>query len=204
MKYQANQLYHIYNQGNNKEPIFFTDDNYYYFLEKMKKHLLPYVDLLCYCLMPNHFHWLVITKPEACLMSEKIKPQLPYNTVDGHYQQVLSKQIGVLLRSHTRAINTEYNRSGSLFRKRTKVKDGWSGKTITPNTYSEDYFLCPFNFHYARICFKYIHDNPVKAGLVNNTVDWEFSSVREYNGRVINGICNKKKADQILNLKILE
>ncbi|MEL7123157.1 MAG: hypothetical protein AAFO07_27155 [Bacteroidota bacterium] len=204
MKYHANQLYHIFNQGNNKEPIFFNNGNYYFFLEKMKRHLLPYVDVVSYCLMPNHFHWLVITKPEACVLCETIKPQPPHNNMDSNYQQVLSKQIGILLRSYTRSINVQEERSGSLFRKRTKVKDGWNGKSLTANSYSHDYIPGAFNLYYARICFRYIHANPVKAGLVKEEIDWTFSSAREYNGLNENGICNKGKANQIFNLEILE
>ena len=74
MKYEPNQIYHLYNQGNNKEPIFFNKENYLFFLQKMRKHLHPYVDILCYCLMPNHFHWLIYTNQAACLPSKAVKP----------------------------------------------------------------------------------------------------------------------------------
>lgn len=61
-------LYHIYNQGNNRQKIFFSRDNYLYFLEKVNKLLLPYVDVIAWCLMPNHFHFLVYVKeyPQVC------------------------------------------------------------------------------------------------------------------------------------------
>ena len=42
----------------------------------------------------------------------------------------------------------------------------------------------------SKICFNYIHQNPVKANLVKNEVDWEFSSAIDYfglrNGKLIN------------------
>lgn len=50
--------YHLLNRGNNKEDIFLTDDNYHYFLKKWRKYVLPYNEVLTYCLMPNHFHFL--------------------------------------------------------------------------------------------------------------------------------------------------
>lgn len=55
MHFEPNAIYHIYNQGNNRQQVFFREENYLYCLRKMRKYLLPYGDLLCYCLMPNHF-----------------------------------------------------------------------------------------------------------------------------------------------------
>ena len=57
MKFYPNQLFHIYNQGNNRQEIFFTEEHSQSFLWKMRAYLLPFGDLISYCLMPNHFHW---------------------------------------------------------------------------------------------------------------------------------------------------
>lgn len=43
--FESGQYYHIYNRGNNKENIFIEEKNYNYFLEKMKKYLLPIADV---------------------------------------------------------------------------------------------------------------------------------------------------------------
>ncbi len=50
-------FYH--NRGNNRGPIFTEERNYYYFLDLMRKYLLPILDLYAYCLLPNHFHLLI-------------------------------------------------------------------------------------------------------------------------------------------------
>jgi len=55
MIFEAGNLYHIYNQGNNRIPIFFSRENYLFFLKKIKQYVLPYADVLAWCLMPNHF-----------------------------------------------------------------------------------------------------------------------------------------------------
>jgi putative transposase len=52
----ASGYYHVYNRGNNRAPIFFQRENYLYFLQAMKRHLLPGADILAYCLMPTHYH----------------------------------------------------------------------------------------------------------------------------------------------------
>jgi len=59
MIFEQGHLYHIYNQGNNRQRIFFSRENYLFFLDKVKKHILPYADILAWCLMPNHFHFMV-------------------------------------------------------------------------------------------------------------------------------------------------
>lgn len=53
------EVYHVFNRGNNKQPIFFKPQNYLYFLNKLDRYLTPCCDLLAWCLMPNHFHLLV-------------------------------------------------------------------------------------------------------------------------------------------------
>lgn len=92
MKYSPNTIYHIYNQGNNKQIIFPEERNYIFFLKKVRKHLLPCVDILAYCLMPNHFHFLIYTNEKSCT------EVLAKTTGKRNYcQQKLSQEIGCLL-----------------------------------------------------------------------------------------------------------
>ena len=46
MHFGPNQIYHVYNRGNNKQPIFFNDANYLYFLQKIKTEWKKYADVL--------------------------------------------------------------------------------------------------------------------------------------------------------------
>lgn len=55
----AGNYYHIYNKGNNNERLFAREENYDYFLNKFKKHLHGFIDIYSYCLLPNHFHFLI-------------------------------------------------------------------------------------------------------------------------------------------------
>src|SRR5690606_20490648 len=73
-KFIEDQIYHVFNQGNNRKPIFFDDENYLFFLKKIRKHLLPYTNILCYCLMPNHFHMLIMPNDQASKLSNAIIP----------------------------------------------------------------------------------------------------------------------------------
>ena len=109
------QYYHIYNRGVEKRPIFnnridqrrFMKTIIYYQLEGPKpklSHFFKYklfepnynkkiVDIVCYCLMPNHFHFLL----------KQLK--------DNGITEFVSK----LTNSYTKYFNTKDKRVGPLF-----------------------------------------------------------------------------------------
>jgi putative transposase len=41
MHFIQGEIYHIYNRGNQKQPIFYSRGNYLFFLEKVKKFIFP-------------------------------------------------------------------------------------------------------------------------------------------------------------------
>ena len=48
MKYEpltASGYYHIFNKGNNGENIFIEEKNYFYFLNLIKKYLIPVAEI---------------------------------------------------------------------------------------------------------------------------------------------------------------
>jgi putative transposase len=47
---------------------------------------------------------------------------------------------------------------------------------------------------YPQVCFNYIHNNPVKAKLVQKVEEWEFSSAMDYAGLRKGKLINKKTA----------
>lgn len=48
MHFEPDQIYHVYNQGNKKQPVFFSEANYTYFLQKVKSEWKQYCEILCY------------------------------------------------------------------------------------------------------------------------------------------------------------
>lgn len=75
---ETEYFYHIYNRGVNGEIIFKNNDNYTYFLSKVKKYLTPVSDIYAYCLLPNHFHFLIRIKEESELKNlVKVKINFP-------------------------------------------------------------------------------------------------------------------------------
>jgi hypothetical protein len=53
------RYYHIYNRGNNKQAIFFKEENHRYFLNKYAEKMTGYFQTFAYCLLENHFHLFV-------------------------------------------------------------------------------------------------------------------------------------------------
>lgn len=130
MIFEQGHLYHIYNQGNNRQHIFFSRENYMFFMDKIEEYVLPYSDILAWCLMPNHFHIMVhVNYLELPLVDRSIKssesssPSATSSRARTTTTKTQSFQhsIGVMLASYTRAINLQNDWTGSLFRQQTKA-----------------------------------------------------------------------------------
>ncbi len=110
---------------------------------------------------------------------------------------MLNDSIAILLRSYTRAINKQENRTGALFREDTKAKDDWMEGFIA---LEDRRTRSRFWNDYGYTCFQYIHENPVKAGLVKRAEEWPYSSSRDYLGLRSGTLCNQVLARDLLNL----
>jgi putative transposase len=175
MEFFENELYHLYNRGNNKQRIFFNPENYLYFLKKVRISILPHCDILAYCLMPNHFHFLINSD----------KRTVAKKTIAGTERNLLSEGVRNLLSSYTQAINKQNSTTGSLFQQNTKAKWIQKGSNL-----------------YDLLCFHYIHQNPIKAKLVEKMEDWEYSSFKDYCGMRNGSLCNKQLAIQLLDINM--
>lgn len=143
-------IYHVYNRGVEKREIFLDTQDYGVFLNRLKWALLPdrsqdrdtlnrrlqsragKVELLAYCLMPNHFHLLL--------------------------RQLQEKGIEQLMRtvtvSYSMYFNKKYQRVGPLFqgrfRSRTIDSDPYLQHItryihLNPSGIGEDYVNYPYS-----------------------------------------------------------
>lgn len=55
----TDRYFHIYNRGNNKEKIFEKEEDYKKFMQLYSVKVQPYADTYAFCLIPNHYHFLV-------------------------------------------------------------------------------------------------------------------------------------------------
>ena len=170
MNFILDEAYHIYNRGNNKQQVFFNEENYLLFLKKMHSQLKPYCNILCWCLMPNHFHFIVQANEAS------IKERSAFG---GKAIQELSYRIGILLSSYSQAINKQNKTSGSLFQQKTKSKELTTAKNRNKGG------------NYLINAIHYCHQNPWRAGLVKKIEDWPYSSFPDYCGLRNGTLCNK-------------
>jgi putative transposase len=110
-----NSYQHVYARGHSRHKIFGDEQDYLTFLNLLQRYLsaeeahdpygVPYpnfynkLELLVYCLMPNHIHLLIYQ----------------------HQPRAMSQFMQSLLTSYSRYFNKKYKRSGSLFESRYKA-----------------------------------------------------------------------------------
>ena len=176
MPFTPNNIYHIYNQGNNRQTIFFNHRDYLIFLNLYKRLFSVNCSTIAWCLMPNHFHFMIKTD-ERC--EERIKQ-------GGIYLDPITNSIRKLLSGYARIFNNQYHQTGSVFRQKTKTKC-LSEIEIKPNSsyLIQDYYVN---------CFHYIHQNPFVAKLTERLEGWEFSSFQDYAGLRQGNLCQKELA----------
>ena len=191
MQFEQSHLYHIYNRGNNSQRIFFNRDNYLFFLDKIRKNILPYADILAWCLMPTHFHLMLHVNNVDIEFDEKMMPVSTHWVTPSHpvsKSRTLNSSIAILLRSYTRAIQKQEKRTGYLFQMQTKAIcltqiDGISSSWFQ-TSFGAVINISDSEKEYPQICFDYIHANPVRDGLVKCQEDWDYAGSR--NGKLIN------------------
>jgi len=109
--YRAGGYYHVYNRGVEKRDIFLDEIDYSVFFSYLREYLMPKiegdkksldrhlknytdnVDLLCHCLMPNHFHLLLKQMEE----------------------RTISELVSSLTIKYSMYFNKRYRRGGRLF-----------------------------------------------------------------------------------------
>jgi REP element-mobilizing transposase RayT len=161
------EYFHIYNRGNAKEKIFVEEQDFSFFLMRLKQNLFPDQEdrgqsrlqslppdsfsVVCYCLMPNHFHFLM-----------RQNTDLP-----------ISKLLLKLCTSYSMYFNKKYNRVGHIFQ--DQFKQVWIGDN-----------------EYLTWLSAYIHQNPKVAGLANNIKKYPWSSYLDFIGERNDSLCRKE------------
>ena len=165
--------YHIFNRGINRQLLFFQERNYIYFLDLLKKYLLDYVDILAYCLLPNHFHLVIKVKDEIILARERDSISEEKDGIlmadEAEIGKIVSNQFRRLFITFTMAINKQEARTGSLFDKNFKRLE------ITEQ-------------EYLQYVIFYVHYNPEKHGLTNDFKNFRFSSYLTFLSKQKTGI----------------
>ena len=93
-----NAFYHVFNRGVNKQDIFLSDEDYLFFIKKLKDLKKKYDhSIYAFCLMPNHFHISIQTRKTS-----------------------ISKIMASLITSYSMYFNRTHKHFGSVFQNRFK------------------------------------------------------------------------------------
>ncbi|MGL1889557.1 MAG: hypothetical protein OCD76_23790 [Reichenbachiella sp.] len=152
-KFEPYSYYHIVNHAVGSENLFRCDENYRYFLDRYAHYMNSVCDTLCYCLMPNHIHFLIRTKSEELL--------LKHPKYKGDIHKTVMQQLSNLLNGYAKAYNKKYERRGAL----------WIDYTKRYNIETDNYLTSVIN---------YIHQNPVKHGFTDKIEGWTHSSYQAH------------------------
>ena len=129
--------HHIIQRGNRRQSVFIRDNDYSQYLNLLGTYSQRFrVDVLSYCLMPNHIHLIVVPRENGNL----------------------AQAIGETHRNYTRFVNYRENWKGYL----------WQGRFSS-------YIL---DDNYLLAATRYILLNPVRAGIVSNPWEYEWSGAR--------------------------
>jgi REP element-mobilizing transposase RayT len=151
--------YHIFSRANGNERLFLKDENFIFFLNKFKLHILPIADIYAYNLLPNHFHFLIRIKSlnEIKSLFIKIKRNKPFD--EELVPEFVMERFGNLLNSYTKSFNKYNQRRGGLF-----MDTMGRVQVVTDNDLASEIF--------------YIHKNAVHHQYVSKIEDWRWSSYK--------------------------
>lgn len=181
---QPNISYHIFNHANGCEELFSERENYRFFMQKYRRYISPIAETYAYCLLPNHFHFIVRMRKKAVIeelvlkkkaASPKFKTLEKLPPSDKEIEVFLSKQFGNLFSSYSQSFNKMYHRIGSVFVKNFKREP----------VLNKAYFVN---------AVVYCHRNPVHHNFRDFPEDWEASSYNE----IINNDSNLVEIDKLL------
>jgi hypothetical protein len=120
--FECGGIYHVYNKTNNKELLFRSDTNYFYFLNQFSKYISPFADTYAWNLIPNHFHFVVKIKAVDEMLGSVTDIPLSRQT-KSQKQFLISKDVNMLLEmefkrfftSYAMSFNRMFDRKGNLF-----------------------------------------------------------------------------------------
>ena len=154
----TDNIYFITTTVMNFENILTTDENYTMILIDSLKYLLAehLAALFAYVIMPNHLH-LIIDMPENQSISDFMRDFKKYTSKEIYKRAVMDRNLKV-----ARRLEENSNTGGAKL---------WMDRFDSQLIVTEKFLKQKIN---------YIHNNPVKAGLVHEITEWPYSSARNY------------------------
>jgi len=155
---EPDQIYHFFSRAVGNEKMFLSNENYLFFLKKLKQHTASVCSFYSYTLIPNHFHLLGrIHDEETIIRHFKEVKKTEFDFLQHSLHDFIMERFSNCLNSYTKAFNKMHKRKGSLFMdyiRRSKVEN--------------DSDFTSFVW--------YIHKNAVHHKLTKSIGEWKFDS----------------------------
>jgi len=155
--FQPEGYYHLFNHAIGDDNLFRNNENYQYFLTKFSQYISPVCKVYAYCLMPNHFHFLIQIRKEAIIEQFYMTKFPTAISPSKDYSKIVMQQFSNMLNGYAQAYNKMFDRRGALF------IDYLRRKQVTDDAY------------FIRLV-QYIHNNPVHHHFCSSIEDWTYSS----------------------------
>ena len=151
--------YHVYNRGNGHDRIFRNPGNYDYFLNKYWEYMSPHWDTNAWCLMPNHFHFIITVRPHLNCESVNEKCWRSFANFCNGYVQAFNKQHrrrgSLFMRGFRRKLvnDDEYLKTLVCYVHNNPIKDGFvpSAENWHYSSYKELLHAPPLQYEHNRI-----------------------------------------------------
>lgn len=143
------KYYHVYNRAVSNDRLFTHEEEYLHFLNLWRQRVSPLAHTYAYCLLPNHFHFMIRMKSEIEMCKSLKINEFKHITV--------SRIFAALFCSYANTFNNRHDRMGKLFMlpfRRKEIK-------------SDQYF--------SQLVY-YIHRNPLHHNLEKNPTRWPYAS----------------------------
>ena len=143
--------------------MFAIDEDYEDFLRRYERYLYSYFITYAYCLIPNHFHFLIKVKEDIynAIRNEKTKSARKYISGTHSINDFIEHQMSRMFSGVALRYNHRMKRVGPLFKQGIK-------RVLLKTDTRVIYQLC------------YIHHNPIHHKLVNAYNNWKYSSYGAY------------------------
>ncbi len=175
---EPDKIYHLTLQFKGNDKLFYSEENYLFFLKLYAELLLPIIDTYAYCLLPNHFHCLIKIKNEKIIFDYlKLNNRIPeenlsleayknlsittVSLVGNIFSLPIGKQFSTFFKAYSDVLNLQQKRKSNLFTTTVNRIEISSDEEVKESVVK-------------------IHTYPVNSGSSENLVQWKYSSYAAY------------------------
>jgi REP element-mobilizing transposase RayT len=168
-------FYHVYNRSVSGQLLFYSEENYRFFLNKFDTYMSDLIRVYSWSLMPNHFHFLLSIKREnECRFTEKEKKQL--DSGDYCLSDIVSSRFKNFFICYSLSLKNMFKIKTNIFAQKFK------------------HILVEDESYLTQLVY-YIHYNPARHHIVKDWTSYKWSSYK----RIISDVRTRLEVKFVLD-----